>query len=138
ADVRGGSQTGSGPAPGATASFRLTDVAAGVGLDLRQQAFRFGITNDVTAMMGGGLCWLDYDRDGWLDIYVVNTYAESDIPGWEARGGLPQSRLFRNVHGRFEDVTASTGAGLAVRGSGCVAAAFDGNGTTGPFVTTRG
>ena len=77
-------------------------------------------------MMGGGVCWLDYDGDGWLDLYVVNAYAETDIPGWEARGGLPTSRLFRNVGGRFEDVTAATGADLAVRGSGCVAADLDG------------
>ena len=89
-------------------------------------------------MMGGGVCWLDYDRDGRLDLYAVNTYAESDIPGWEARGGLPSSRLFRNVGGRFEDVTAKTGAGLAVRGSGCVAADLDGNGATDLYVTTAG
>ena len=61
-----------------------------------------------------------------------------DIPGWEARGGLPSSRLFRNVGGRFEDVTAKTGAGLAVRGSGCVAADLDGNGATDLYVTTAG
>ena len=30
-------------------------------------------------MMGGGLCWLDYDRDGWLDLFVVNSYAERDV-----------------------------------------------------------
>ncbi len=120
------------------ASFRLTDVAKSVGLDFRQQAFRFGMSGDETAMMGGGLCWLDYDGDGWLDLYLVNGYAESDIPGWESRGGMPRSRLYRNVEGRFEDVTARTGAGLAVRGSGCVAADLDGNGATDLVVTVAG
>jgi hypothetical protein len=138
ADVHGATRSGSAAAPVAAASFRLTDVAASVGLDFRQQAFRFGISNDVMAMMGGGLCWLDFDGDGWLDLYAVNTYADSDIPGFEKRGRLPQSRLFRNVHGRFEDVPASTRTGLTLRGSGCVAADFDGNGTTDLFVTSAG
>jgi hypothetical protein len=125
-------------APARKASFRLTDVAASVGLDFRHEAFRFGVTSDETAMMGGGVCWLDYDGDGWLDLYLVNTYAESDIEGWQQRGGLPTSRLYRNVRGRFEDVTAASGAGLTLRGSGCVAADLDGNGTTDLFVTAAG
>jgi hypothetical protein len=123
------------------ASFTLTDVAATVGLDFRHGAFRYtlpGEFHDETAMMGGGVCWLDYDGDGWLDLYVVNGYAETDIAEYLARGGLPKSRLFRNVHGRFEDVTAATGAGLGVRGSGCVAADLDGNGATDVLVTTAG
>ena len=61
------------------AGVRLTNVAAQVGLDFRQGAFRFGVTPDVPAMMGGGLCWLDYNNDGWLDLFVVNSYAESDL-----------------------------------------------------------
>jgi hypothetical protein len=89
-------------------------------------------------MMGGGVCWLDYDGDGWLDLYAVNGYAESDIPNVGSGRGLPSSRLYRNVRGRFEDVTKATGAGLAVRGSGCVAGDLDGNGTTDLFVTTAG
>ena len=32
-------------------------------------------TPDVTAMMGGGVCWLDIDNDGWLDLFAVNSYA---------------------------------------------------------------
>ncbi len=120
------------------ASFTLTDVARSVGLDVRQGAFRFGVSGDQTAMMGGGLCWLDYDGDGWLDLYVVNSYADSDIARYTAGGGLPQSRLFRNVHGRFVDVTAKTRTGLTVRGNGCVAADLDGNGTTDLVVTTAG
>jgi Na+-translocating ferredoxin:NAD+ oxidoreductase RnfD subunit len=133
--VRGASTA----APAATeqASFSLEDVAPSAGLDFRQGAFRYGAdTGDVTAMMGGGLCWLDYDGDGWLDLYVVNSYSDADIARWDVGGGLPQSRLFRNVHGRFEDVTAKTHTGLRLRGSGCVAADLDGNGATDLLVTT--
>jgi len=129
------------PAPSVRASFTLTDVAPSVGLHFRHGAFRFTAPRDFhdeTAMMGGGVCWLDYDADGWLDLYVVNGYAETDIAEYLARGGLPKSRLFRNVHGRFEDVTAASGAGLGVRGSGCVAADLDGNGATDVLVTTAG
>ena len=138
ADVRGAAAA-EAPVPAAptvAASFRLTDVARSVGLDFRQGAFRFGTdAGAVTAMMGGGLCWLDYDGDGWLDLYVVNSYADAEAARWRAAGGLPRSRLYRNVHGRFEDVTAATHTGLTLRGDGCVAADLDGNGTTDLLVT---
>jgi hypothetical protein len=138
AGVRGQPSARPTATPSVRASFTLTDVAAKVGLDFRQQAFALGVRSDETAMMGGGLCWFDYDGDGWLDLYLVNSYADADTATWYERGGLPQSRLYRNVRGRFQDVTASSRAGLRVRGSGCVAADLDGNGTTDLFVTTAG
>jgi Na+-translocating ferredoxin:NAD+ oxidoreductase RnfD subunit len=116
--------------------LRLTDVAPSVGLRFRQGAFRYGVTSDVAAMMGGGLCWLDYDNDGWLDLFVVNSYGEGDIGAYSAHGGLPRTALFRNVHGRFVDVTRASHAGRAVRGEGCVAADLNGDGNTDLFVTT--
>jgi hypothetical protein len=121
-------------ASGVSVAFR--DVAAERGLRFRHGAFRFGVSADPVAMVGGGVCWLDYDGDGWLDLFVVNGYAESDRGEWKARGGLPASRLFRNVRGRFTDVTSASGAGLAVRGQGCVAADLDADGRTDLFVTT--
>jgi ASPIC and UnbV/FG-GAP-like repeat len=115
---------------------RLRDVAAQVGLTFRQGAFRFGVSADPVAMMGSGLCWLDYDRDGWLDLFVVNSYADRDIGRWRTRGGLPRAALFHNVKGRFVDVSRRSGAGLAVRGTGCTAADLDQDGDTDLYVTT--
>ena len=120
--------------PGAALAFR--DVAGKRGLDFRHGAFRFGVSADPAAMTGGGLCWLDYDGDGRLDLFVVNGYAESDRAGWLRRGGLPTSRLYRNAGGRFEDVTEESGAGLPLRGQGCVAADLDRDGHTDLFVTS--
>ena len=117
---------------------RLRDVATQVGLDFRHAAFRFGITHEEAAMMGGGLCWLDYDDDGRLDLYVVNAYGDEDYVQWTERGGLPRSALFHNVGGRFEDASRGSGADLQLRGSGCVAADFDLDGNTDLFVTTAG
>jgi hypothetical protein len=117
---------------------RLQDVAAQVGLDFEHAAFRFGITHEEEAMMGGGLCWLDYDDDGWLDLFVVNAYGDEDYVRWSERGGLPRSALFHNVRGRFENVSRGSGADLQLRGSGCVAADFNADGKTDLFVTTAG
>jgi hypothetical protein len=140
---RGGAPAAGGAAPVAAPAddlggVRLQDVAAAVGLDFRHDAFRFGVTNDPAAMMGGGLCWLDADDDGWLDLYVTNAYADADYPRWESRGGLPRSALFRNVKGRFVDISRGSGADLPLRASGCVAADFDRDGHSDLFVTTAG
>ncbi len=128
-----------GPAPKGSAAFaglHLTNVAPQVGLRFRQGAFRYGMSADPPAMMGGGLCFIDFDNDGWLDLFAVNSYADQDIPGWQKHGGLPRSALFHNVHGKFVNVSRRSGADLQVRGSGCVAADLDGDGYTDLFVTT--
>jgi hypothetical protein len=122
----------------ALGGVQLRDVAAQVGLEFRHGGFRFGMTSEPEAMMGGGLCWLDYDNDGWLDLFVVNAYSDDDYARWIESGGLPRSALFHNVRGRFEDVSHASGADLQLRGNGCVAADFNLDGNTDLFVTTAG
>jgi Na+-translocating ferredoxin:NAD+ oxidoreductase RnfD subunit len=125
------------PSPAGSVAPGLTDVAREVGLRFRHGSFRFAVTaTDPVAMMGGGVCWLDYDGDGWLDLYVVNSYSERDVARWKQAGGLPRSALFRNVKGRFVDVSRASGADLELRGNGCAAADFDLDGDTDLFVTS--
>lgn len=118
------------------AGLGLVDVAREVGLDFRHGAFRWDVTPDPPAMMGGGVCWLDYDGDGWLDLFVVNSFAEAEAGRWREAGGLPETALYQNEEGEFVDVSAESGANLAVRGNGCVAADLDLDGDTDLYVTT--
>jgi Na+-translocating ferredoxin:NAD+ oxidoreductase RnfD subunit len=116
--------------------YRLADVAPAAGIDFAQGSFRFGVSPDATAMMGGGVCWLDYDGDGWLDLFAVNSYTDAQYAEWQEHGGAPTGALYRNEHGRFVDVTKPSGLALPLRGNGCVAADLDGDGRTDLFVTT--
>jgi hypothetical protein len=124
------------PRTGAPAALALRDAAAAKGLRFTHGAFRYEASADPAAMTGGGLCWLDYDGDGRLDVFAVNGYALSERGRLLAAGGLPTSKLYRNEGTRFVDVTGSTGTALAVRGQGCVAADLDDDGDTDLFVTT--
>lgn len=124
-----------GPArvPGTPLGFR--DVAAEVGLDFRQGAFRWETGPDVGAMLGGGVCWLDVDDDGWMDLFAVNSYSNGDAARWKEEGGLPHSALFRNEGGTFVDVSDGSGADVRLRGNGCVAADLNRDGLTDLYVT---
>ncbi|HEV2591106.1 MAG TPA: FG-GAP-like repeat-containing protein [Gaiellaceae bacterium] len=104
---------------------RLVNIAPSVGLDFTQGSFSSGVTNEVKAMMGGGVCWIDYNNDGWLDLFAVNSYAGADTVH-------PSSELFENRHGHFSRTSFS----LTVQGDGCAAADLNGDGWTDLVVST--
>jgi Na+-translocating ferredoxin:NAD+ oxidoreductase RnfD subunit len=124
------------PAGPVAKGYRLKDIASSVGLDFRQSSFRYGMSNDYKAMMGGGVCWIDYNDDGWLDLFAVNSYSSADTARFEAHGGLPRTALYENVYGKFRNVSRATHADLPVQGDGCVAADLNGDGKPDLVVTT--
>ena len=78
-------------------------------------SFQAGIGESTIPFLGWGTVFLDYDNDGWLDLFMANghTYPEADHYDW---GTTYKQRplLFRNLHGsRFELMPAATGTGLA-------------------------
>ncbi len=116
-----------GPSVSAAAWFR--DVAAEAGLEFRHENGALG-EFQVPEIMGSGCAWIDHDRDGHLDAYLVS--AGNDPV--EAR-----NRLFRNRgNGTFEDVTEGCGADDAGFGMGCAVGDYDGDGAPDIYVTNFG
>jgi tetratricopeptide (TPR) repeat protein len=77
-------------------------------------------------LVGTGACFLDYDNDGRLDIFVAD-----DGP----QGGLG---LYHNLgNGKFEDVTKKAGIDQSLHGIGCTAGDYDNDGTTDLAVSFR-
>ena len=117
---------------------QFLNVAQEIGLTFSHGAFHNGLSMDPVAAMGAGLCWIDYNNDGWLDLYLVNSHSLDEMDTWNATDGLPANALFRNRGGQFEDVSELTQANLAIRGNGCVAADFNIDGWTDLYITAHG
>ena len=84
---------------------------------------------------GGGAAFLDYDGDGYLDIYLVNGST------LERTGHVSplDNALYRNTGGgRFADVTAAAAANDTSWGMGCVAADYDNDGNADLYITNYG
>ncbi|HYB52408.1 MAG TPA: VCBS repeat-containing protein, partial [Thermoanaerobaculia bacterium] len=82
----------------------FTDVAESSGLKFTHDR---GATpqHQLPETMGSGVAWLDYDNDGWMDLYVVQSgpFPPSGSPS-------AQDRLFHNNgDGTFTDVTEKAG-----------------------------
>lgn len=122
------------PGDRAQTAIRLTDITAEAGIDFVHATGAFG-EKWMPETMGSGVVFLDYDTDGWPDIFLVNG------TGWsgrsEDRGAT--SRLYRNQgDGTFFDVTARAGLDRPIYGMGAAAADFDGDGDPDLYVTAVG
>jgi len=85
---------------------------------------------------GSGIGLIDYDNDGWLDIYVVNGSTFDALDGKETP---PHAALFHNNHdGTFTDVAAQAGVTNDRWGMGVAIADYDNDGWPDIYVTNWG
>src|SRR5260370_16860345 len=81
----------------------------------------------------GGVALLDYDNDGYLDIFFTNG---ASIPGLSKSNPAFSNRLYHNNHdGMFTDVTEQAGVAGAGYSMGAAAADYDNDGWTDLYVT---
>jgi hypothetical protein len=117
-------------------AVRYADVTAAAGIDFVHAHGGTGRKYYLETVPPGA-CWLDYDRDGWQDLYLVQS---GPLPGSPRPPGVPHSRLYRNQgNGTFLDVTARAGvADAAGYGNGCTAGDYDNDGDEDLYVTHFG
>jgi enediyne biosynthesis protein E4 len=85
--------------------------------------------------LGSGAALLDYDGDGWLDVYLATT---RNLP-FEAADRSQGNRLYRNRHdGTFEDVTGRAGVGFRGFCHGVTVADVDNDGRPDLYLTNLG
>src|SRR5882762_2819698 len=112
--------------PNAAASSplpRLVDITASTGIHFEhlsspEQKY-------IVESMSGGVALIDYDGDGWLDIYFTNAPSVSmALAGKKAR-----SALYRNNHdGTFTDVTEKAGVGYPCWAMGAAVGDYNNDG----------
>jgi hypothetical protein len=119
----------------------LRDVSKEAGISFDHCLGAKRISNIVEAT-GSGCGWIDYDRDGWLDLYVVNgAYLEGvSDPRSPFKGRHMKSHLYHNNRdGTFTDVTEKAGVGNDDRyGMGVLVGDYDNDGFPDLYVTNYG
>lgn len=93
--------------------------------------------NYVLEVNGSGACWLDYNNDGWMDLYLVNGATLAQLQG-KAKAASTNHLYKNNGDGTFRDVTAVAGVAGKGWGFGCAAADYDNDGHTDLLVTNFG
>ena len=87
--------------------------------------------------MGPGVAFLDYDNDGWMDIFMVNSGGPTDFH--TPKAPLKNALYKNNRDGTFTDVTEKAGVtGGRQFGMGCAVGDYDNDGYADLLVTAYG
>jgi len=113
------------------AEFR--DVTAAAGIKFVHNNGAYG-KKYLPETLGPGVAFIDYDNDGWPDIFLVNG---TDWPGHATKRSTP--KLYHNNHdGTFTDVTHKAGLDEEMFGLGATVGDYDNDGYDDLFVTAYG
>src|ERR1700677_3804669 len=112
---------------------QLVDITKSTGISFDHKSSPEG--KFIAESMSGGVALIDYDGDGWPDIYFTNTQSvEMALHGVKSR-----SALFHNNHnGTFTDVTDKAGVGYPCWAMGAVIGDYNNDGRPDLLVTCLG
>ncbi len=116
-------------------TIHFTDITQAAGIDFVHETGAFG-QKWMPETIGSGGGFLDYDNDGWPDIFLVNS---TEWPGHESGRPKPTPKLYRNRgDGTFEDVTERAGLTFSLYGMGAAFADYDADGDIDIYITALG
>jgi hypothetical protein len=124
------------PSTAAASGVRFTEVTKLAGLDRFRFVSGTAAKDYIIEASGSGCAFIDYDNDGYQDIYLVNG---STMDALRGRAKAPRAALYRNNrNGTFTDVTVKAGLGNDAWGQGVCAGDFDNDGWEDIYVTNIG
>jgi enediyne biosynthesis protein E4 len=115
--------------------IRFRDASASSGIEFVHTDGSLG-KRYIMETVASGLGLIDYDGDGWLDIYFLNGAPLPDAP--QPRQAAMNALYRNNRDGTFTDVTIQSGAGVSGYSFGCVVADYDNDGHEDIFITGYG
>lgn len=114
----------------------FADITKQAGLDRFHHRSGNPEKSTIIETPGSGVAVLDYDNDGWLDIYLVNGSTVAALKGKEP---APAAMLLHNNHdGTFTDVTDKAGVANERWGFGVAVGDYDNDGWPDIYVANFG
>jgi hypothetical protein len=114
------------------------EIGQQIGLDFVHSIGDDDLTNIIQSD-GGGATFLDFDQDGYIDIYVCSGTWLEGISKSEKPSEMPGNHLYRNKgDGTFEDVTKKAGVSGPWFSMGAVAGDFNNDGYPDLFISNYG
>ena len=115
----------------------FTDVTKPAGIHFRH--FWGSRTTQLPEDMGSGAAWIDYDQDGYPDLFIVNEAGPLGMSADSLRESPARCALYHNNgDGTFTDVTKKAGINFKGWGMGVAVADVDNDGWPDIFITAYG
>ena len=116
----------------------FVDVAAKAGVTVRNVNGGDATKQYILESTGSGVAIVDYDRDGWPDIFLVNGQPLQPTSGGSTTPPTKSHLLHNNHDGTFTDVTEKMGIDVSGWGQGACVGDYDNDGFDDLFVTAYG